>query len=42
MPVPGHTYFLLMGAGVGVSLAVILATLPLMGRMTGPASARFE
>jgi hypothetical protein len=42
VPVPGHTYFLLMGTGLGVSLAVILATLPLLGRMTGPATARFE
>jgi hypothetical protein len=42
VPVPGHTYFLLMGTGLAVSLAVILATLPLLGRMTGPATARFE
>ncbi|HEY2284557.1 MAG TPA: FtsX-like permease family protein [Streptosporangiaceae bacterium] len=42
VPVPGHTYFLLMGTGLAVSLAVILATLPLLSRMTGPASARFE
>jgi predicted lysophospholipase L1 biosynthesis ABC-type transport system permease subunit len=42
VPVPGHTYFLLMGTGLAISLAVILATLPLLGRMTGPASARFE
>jgi hypothetical protein len=31
-----------MGIGLAVSLAVILATLPLLGRMAGPASARFE
>jgi hypothetical protein len=31
-----------MGTGLAVSLAVILATLPLLGRMTGPATARFE
>jgi hypothetical protein len=42
VPVPGHTYFLLMGTGLAISLAVILATLPLLGRMTTPASARFE
>jgi predicted lysophospholipase L1 biosynthesis ABC-type transport system permease subunit len=42
VPVPGHTYFVLMGTGLGVSLAVILATLPLLGRMTAPAAARFE
>jgi hypothetical protein len=42
VPVPGATYFVLMGTGLAVSLAVILATLPLLGRMTGPAAARFE
>jgi hypothetical protein len=42
VPVPGHTYFLLMGTGLAISLAVILATLPLLGRMTAPAAARFE
>jgi predicted lysophospholipase L1 biosynthesis ABC-type transport system permease subunit len=42
VPVPGGAYFLLMGTGLAISLAVILATLPLLGRMTGPASARFE
>ena len=42
VPVPGHAYYLLMGTGLAISLAVILATLPLLGRMTGPASARFE
>ncbi len=42
LPVPGHAYYLLMGTGLAISLAVILATLPLLGRMTGPASARFE
>jgi hypothetical protein len=42
VPVPGPTYFLLMGTGLAISLAVILATLPLLGRMTAPATARFE
>ena len=42
VPVPGHAYFLLMGTGLAISLAVILATLPLLGRMTAPAAARFE
>jgi hypothetical protein len=42
VPVPGGTYYLLMGTGLAISLAVIAATLPLLGKMTGPASARFE
>jgi hypothetical protein len=42
VPVPGPTYFLLVGTGLAISLAVIGATLPLLGRMTVPASARFE
>ena len=42
VPVLGSPYYLLMGTGLAVSLAIILATLPLLGRMTGPAGARFE
>jgi ABC-type antimicrobial peptide transport system permease subunit len=42
VPVLGHVYYETMGAGLVVSLLVIAATLPLIGRMTGPASARFE
>jgi hypothetical protein len=42
IPLLGHTYYLTMGAGLVVSLIVILITLPLLGRITGPANARFE
>jgi ABC-type antimicrobial peptide transport system permease subunit len=42
VPAPGSDYYLLMGTGLVVAFAVILLTLPLMKRMTSPASARFE
>ena len=42
LPVLGHGYYLTTGAGLVISLAVILVTLPLLGRMTAPANARFE
>jgi hypothetical protein len=42
VPVPGHAYFLTMGAGLVGSLLVILVSLPLLGRITGPDSVRFE
>jgi hypothetical protein len=42
VPVLGSAYYLLMGTGLAVSLAVILATLPLLKRMTSPAAVRFE
>jgi ABC-type antimicrobial peptide transport system permease subunit len=42
VPVPGHAYFLTMGIGLAASLLVILASLPLLGRITGPANVRFE
>ena len=44
MPVPGltGTYWATMGAGIAIALAAICATLPLLGRMTTPASVRFE
>jgi hypothetical protein len=42
IPAPGADYYALMGAGLAGSLAVILLTLPLLRRMTSPASARFE
>jgi hypothetical protein len=42
VPVPGHAYFLTMGVGVIASLLVICASLPLLRRMTGPDSVRFE
>jgi hypothetical protein len=43
-PVPGlnGTYWATMGAGVAIALAAICVTLPLLGRMTTPASVRFE
>ena len=42
VPVPGHAYFLTMGTGLLASLLVILASLPLLGRITSPHNARFE
>lgn len=43
-PVPslGHVYYLTIGAGLVVSLLVIVATLPLLDRITGPENVRFE
>ena len=35
----GRRYYITMGAGLAISLVVILVTLPLL---TGPASMRFE
>ena len=42
IPALGHLYYIIMGAGLAISLMVILVTLPLLRRMTGPASMRFE
>jgi hypothetical protein len=42
VPVPGHAYFLTMGVGLIASLLVILASLPLLNRITGPGTVRFE
>jgi hypothetical protein len=42
LAMPGHTYYLTMGAGLIISLAVISMTLPLLDRITVPANARFE
>ncbi|MGO8885803.1 MAG: FtsX-like permease family protein [Streptosporangiaceae bacterium] len=42
MPVPGHAYFLTMAVGLIASLLGILASLPLLGRITGPGGVRFE
>ena len=42
IPVLGHVYYLTMATGLIVSLLVIAVTLPLLGRITGPGSARFE
>jgi hypothetical protein len=43
-PVPGltGTYYATLGVGLAVALAVIAATLPLLARITAPASVRFE
>ena len=43
-PVPGlnGTYWATMGACLAIALAAICVTLPLLGRMTTPASVRFE
>ena len=35
-------YYATMGTGLAVALLVILATLPLLRRMTSPGSIRFE
>jgi hypothetical protein len=42
LPVLGPGYYLTVGAGLLVSLMVILVTMPMLGRLTTPASARFE
>jgi hypothetical protein len=42
VPVPGHAYFLTMGTGLIASLLIILCSLPLLGRITGPDKVRFE
>ncbi|MGD0811164.1 MAG: FtsX-like permease family protein, partial [Acidimicrobiales bacterium] len=39
---PGSVYYLAMGAGLLVALAVISSALPLIRRVTEPNSARFE
>jgi len=41
-PTLGHVYFTIMGVGLLVSLLVILVTMPVLGRMTGPSNVRFE
>jgi hypothetical protein len=42
VPVPGSTYFLTMAVGLIASLLVILASLPLLSRITAAANVRFE
>jgi len=42
LPGLGHVYYVTIGAGLAVSLLVILATLPLLNRITGPEHVRFE
>jgi hypothetical protein len=41
-PAPGHAYYLTMGSGLIAAVLVILASLPLLGRITGPDKVRFE
>jgi hypothetical protein len=41
-PALGHVYYTTMGAGLLISLVVILVTMPVLGRLTAPANARFE
>lgn len=42
MPLLGHVYYLTTGAGLVVSLLVILTTLPLLSRITRLENVRFE
>lgn len=42
VPVPSHTFFLTIGGGLIGSLLIILASLPLLGRITEPENVRFE
>jgi hypothetical protein len=39
---PGAAYYLLITAGILVSLGIIAATFPLLARITGPEVARNE
>jgi hypothetical protein len=39
---PGYLYYLIVGAGLLVSLLLISATLPLLARVSAPRNARFE
>ena len=41
-PAPGHAYYLTMGTGLIAAILVILASLPLLRRITGPDKVRFE
>jgi hypothetical protein len=40
MVAPGAAYYLLVAAGIVVSLGIIAATFPLLARITGPEVAR--
>jgi hypothetical protein len=42
IPQLGHDYYTLMGTGLVIACGIITVTLPLLGRMTTPASVRFE
>ena len=39
---PGAAYYLLVAAGIALSLGIIVATFPLLRRITGPEAARNE
>jgi hypothetical protein len=41
-PAPAGVYYLMMGGGLAAAVLVILASLPMLGRITGPGSVRFE
>lgn len=42
VPNPGSDYFMIIGGGLVASLLVILASMPLLGRITAPENVRFE
>ncbi len=42
IPQLGHDYYTIMGIGLALAFGVITATLPLLRRMTAPATIRFE
>ena len=42
VPQLGHDYYTIMGIGLVIAFAVITVTLPLLRRMTAPATVRFE
>jgi hypothetical protein len=42
VPQLGHDYYTIMGIGLVIAFAVITLTLPLLRRMTAPATVRFE
>jgi hypothetical protein len=42
VPSPGGTYYLTMGGGLVAAVLVILASLPMLGRITSAGSVRFE
>jgi hypothetical protein len=42
IPQLGPVYYATMGTGLAIAILAILATVPLLRRMTGPASIRFE
>jgi hypothetical protein len=41
-PTLGGLYFSIMGIGLLISLLVIVVTMPVLGRLTGPSNVRFE